>query len=128
MPTRKKPSPSARPVSTPSAGRTPAPRPVRGSRSGKPVMALLDLLGRRWSMRVLWELREGKLGFRGLQQACDAVSPTVLNDRLHELREAHLVELGEGGGYSLSPLGRELLERFAPIVGWAERWARSLAR
>ena len=29
--------------------RTPKPgRPVRGSRSGVPVMALLDLLGRRW--------------------------------------------------------------------------------
>ena len=30
---------------------------VRGSRTGRPIMALLDLLGRRWTLRILWELR-----------------------------------------------------------------------
>jgi DNA-binding HxlR family transcriptional regulator len=34
-------------------------RSVRGSKSGRPIMALLDLLGRRWTLRILWELREG---------------------------------------------------------------------
>jgi len=29
---------------------------VRGSRSGRPIMALLDLLGRRWTLRIIWEL------------------------------------------------------------------------
>ena len=27
-------------------------RSVRGSRTGRPIMALLDLLGRRWSLRI----------------------------------------------------------------------------
>ena len=35
---------------------------VRGSRTGRPVMALLDLLGRRWTLRIVWELRDGPLG------------------------------------------------------------------
>ena len=31
-------------------------KPVRGSRTGRPVMVLLDLLGRRMALRILWEL------------------------------------------------------------------------
>lgn len=89
-------------------------------------MALLDLLGRRWALRVLWELRDAHLTFRALQQACGGTSPTVLNERLRELREAALVELDPELGYGLSPLGRELVERFVPLVAWSERWAREL--
>ena len=100
-------------------------RSVRGSRTGRPVMALLDLLGRRWTMRVLWELRGERMSFRSLQEACDGVSPAVLNHRLRELRDARLVDLAEGEGYGLSALGKELLERFLPIMGWAERWAKT---
>ena len=38
---------------------TPKPgRRVRGSATGRPIMALLDLLGRRMTLRILWELRE----------------------------------------------------------------------
>lgn len=88
-------------------------------------MALLDLLGRRWVLRILWELREHRLTFRGLREACDDVSPAVLNLRLHELRDGGFIELADGEGYGLSALGVELLERFTPIVDWAERWARS---
>src|SRR6266545_2592563 len=82
-------------------------RSVRGSRTGRPIMALLDLLGRRWTLRIVWELCEGSLTSRALRTACDEASPTVLNERLKELREAGFVELGEGGGYALTPLGRE---------------------
>ena len=68
-------------------------RGVRGSKSGRPIMALLDLLGRRWSLRILWQLREGPLTSRGLRDACDGASPTVLQTRLSELRQAGFVEL-----------------------------------
>lgn len=104
----------------------PTPRkPVRGSRTGRPIMALLDLLGRRWTLRVLWELRSDSLTFRDLRDRCDAVSPTVLNARLKDLREAGLVELGEGG-YGLTGLGRELLERLEPLYRWSGRWDRAV--
>ena len=99
-----------------------AENPVRGSRSGRPIMALLDLLGRRWALRIIWELREDAMTSRALRQACDDASPTVLNDRLRELREAGLIEVLEGGGYHLSLLGRDLLESFAPLYRFAERW------
>lgn len=109
--------------------KSPSPgRPVRGSRSGRPVMALLDLFGRRWALRVVWELRESRRSFRSLQEACDGVSPTVLNRRLRELRSSGLVDADAGPGYGLTPLGAELLDLFLPIVDWSERWAASLER
>jgi DNA-binding HxlR family transcriptional regulator len=105
---------------------TPRPgRPVRGSATGRPVMALLDLLGRRWSLRVLWELhQDGGLTFRELQARCAEVSSSVLNDRLRELREAGIVQSGRGAGYSLTPHGRELIDALQPLDAWAKRWAR----
>ena len=101
----------------------PKSRRVRGSRTGRPIMALLDLLGRRWTLRILWELREGALTSRALRTACDEASPTVLNQRLKELREAGFVELGQAGGYALTPLARELNETFLPLHRFAERWS-----
>jgi len=102
----------------------PARQGVRGSRSGRPIMVLLDLLGRRWALRILWELREKPLTSRSLRTACDEASPTVLQARLTELREAGFVELGDGGGYGLTALGRELCETFMPLHRFAERWKR----
>ena len=67
---------------------------MRGSRTGRPIMALLDLLGRRWTLRIVWELREGALTSRALRAACDDASPTVVQQRLSELREAGLVAMG----------------------------------
>ncbi|CAL79885.1 putative transcriptional regulatory protein, related to MarR family [Bradyrhizobium sp. ORS 278] len=101
------------------------PDRVRGSRSGRPIMALLDLLGRRWSLRILWELRETELTSRALRAACDDASPTVLQSRLDELRKAGFLQLGEDG-YGLTPLGRELLENFLPLNRFADRWRKQM--
>lgn len=99
-------------------------RGVRGSRTGRPIMALLDLLGRRWALRILWELHEAPLTSRALRTACDEASPTVLQTRLDELREAGFVELGDATGYTLTPLGRELCETFMPLHRFAEKWKK----
>jgi DNA-binding HxlR family transcriptional regulator len=77
---------------------------------------------------VIWELRGGALTSRALREACGGVSPTVLNDRTKELRDAGLIELEEPAGYALTSLGRELLGRFLPLVEWSERWAEALRR
>jgi DNA-binding HxlR family transcriptional regulator len=96
-------------------------RAVRGSRSGRPIMALLDLLGRRWTLRMLWELRESTLTSRALREACDDASPTVLQARLSELRQAGFVALAPGG-YCLTDMGKELLGTLLPLHRFAERW------
>ena len=104
---------------------TPLPsRRVRGSTTGRPIMALLDLLGRRMAGRILWELRDGSLTFRALQEAA-GTNPSVLNARLAELREARIVEHGPDG-YGLTPIGRKLLQRLLPLHHWADEWARLL--
>ena len=95
---------------------------VRGSRTGRPIMALLDLLGRRWALRILWELRDGPIGFNELQARCDGMSPSSLSQRLAELAEAGLVE-ERAGERGLTAEGRSLGAAFAPLNVWAERWA-----
>ena len=107
--------------------RTPLPgRPVRGSRTGRPTMAVLDLLGRRWALRILWELRDGDaLTFRELQARCGDISSSVLNDRLRELREAHILATRTPNGYQLNETGRELLHALEPLDAWAKAWAKS---
>jgi DNA-binding HxlR family transcriptional regulator len=99
-------------------------RRVRGSNSGRPIMALLDLLGRRWTLRIVWELREQPLTSRALRTACDDASPTVLQARLTDLREAGLLELVPESGYRLTVLGRELFDQFMPLNRFAERWSK----
>lgn len=98
-------------------------RRVRGSRTGRPIMALLDLIGRRWTLRIVWELRDGPLTARALRAACDDASPTVLQARLAELRDAGLVEHAAGRGYGLTPRGREFMAAFMPLYDFAGRWA-----
>ena len=56
------------------------------------MLALLDLLGRRWALRILWELRQQPASFQALQRRCDSMSTSVLSQRLGELRESQLVE------------------------------------
>jgi DNA-binding HxlR family transcriptional regulator len=89
-------------------------------------MALLDLLGRRMALRILWELRDGHLTFRALQTAAET-NPSLLNVRLKELREARLITHADDEGYGLTPPGRELLETFLPLHAWADKWARQLS-
>jgi DNA-binding HxlR family transcriptional regulator len=102
----------------------PKKRSVRGSRTGRPIMVLLDVLSRRWTLRILWELQGERLTSRGLRTACDEASPTVLQARLTELREAGFVELVPAEGYGLTQLGRELCETFLPLHRFAERWCK----
>lgn len=102
---------------------------ARGSRTGRPIVELLDLLGRRSALRVLWELRDGHpQTFRTLRASCDDVSPTVLNTRLKELRAAGLVTTGAPAGYRLTEQGQTLLQKLGPLNGWANRWAQQLDR
>jgi DNA-binding HxlR family transcriptional regulator len=85
-------------------------------------MALLDLLGRRWALRIIWELRDGPLSFRDVQARCDAMSSSVLNQRLAELRAAWIIEQ-DRSGYRLTTEGVELLLAYPAFQAWADRWA-----
>jgi DNA-binding HxlR family transcriptional regulator len=90
-------------------------------------MAALDLLGRRWALRILWEMRSAPLGFRELQGRCDSMSASVLSQRLAELAEADIVESGKDG-WGLTGEGERLLGTLGELDGWAKRWARRSSR
>ena len=109
------------------AARRPRPgQPVRGSTTGRPLMAAMDLLGRRWALRIVWELRDGPLGARALQSRCDRMSSSVLYERLDELTAAGLLARDEAGGYQLTDVGAELAPALESLDSWARRWAQAL--
>jgi DNA-binding HxlR family transcriptional regulator len=85
----------------------------------------MDLFGRRWALRILWELRDGPQGARALLTRCDGMSSSVLYQRLRELQEAGLLERDEHDAYALSRIGASLAEALEPLDGWARRWAVS---
>jgi DNA-binding HxlR family transcriptional regulator len=87
-------------------------------------MAALDLLGRRWALRILWELRLGPLGARALQNRCDSMSSSVLYGRLRELSDAQLITRGDDEAYELTSLGASLQVALQPLDAWAKNWAR----
>ena|SRR5690606_16803812 len=99
--------------------------PVRGSRSGQPIMALLDLLGRSWAMGIIWHLSAGPGTFRQLQDHCETISPTTLNKRLKELIQARFIERTMDG-YALTPMGKEVFALLSPLGRWAKNWAEGL--
>jgi DNA-binding HxlR family transcriptional regulator len=87
-------------------------------------MAALDLLGRRWALRVLWELRDGPLGARALLAHCDGLSSSVLYDRLRELSDAGLLTQNSADEYLLTAIGSSLGTAIEPLNSWAARWAK----
>ena len=92
-------------------------------------MVALDLLGRKWALRILWQLKDGeKKSSRVIQAECEITSPNVLTNRLRELREANIVALEVGGGYRVTREGMALLKALEPLAAWADQWAKDFGR
>src|SRR4051812_28617162 len=92
--------------------------------STRPVESALDLLGRRWMLRLVWELRRSTLAFSELRQRT-GISPSVLSARLGELVDAGVLERDGGGRYRLSGRGRELARVLYELNRWAEQHHQS---
>lgn len=88
-------------------------------------MALFDLLGRTWAMGVLWQLQDGPYTFRELQERCESISPSILNSRIKDLREAEIAERTLDG-YKLTERGRDLIGRIRPFGEWSRKWAKEV--
>ena len=84
------------------------------------VESALDLLGRRWAMRLVWELRRSTLSFSELRERT-GISPSVLSARLGELVDAGVLERDPGRRYRLSGRGRELARILYELNRWAEQ-------
>lgn len=101
-------------------------KPVRGSKSGAPIMAVFDLLGRRWAMGIIWNLSRGPQTFRALQSSCETISPSILNSRIKELKQALIVDRSLDG-YHLTELGEELFTLLKPFGKWSIKWGKIVA-
>lgn len=89
-------------------------------------MALLDVIGQRWTLRIMWELHErAPLTFRQLQHHCGGLSSSVLSSRLDVLREVRLVAASPEG-YHLAEHGETLTAHLLPLARWSEQWAAAL--
>jgi DNA-binding HxlR family transcriptional regulator len=95
----------------------------RESVTAAPLAELFDLLGRRWTLRILWELRDRTLSFNDLRRAVGGMSQSVLVTRLTDLFGAGLVA-DVPGGYQLTARGVSLVQELDPMAGWAARWER----
>jgi DNA-binding HxlR family transcriptional regulator len=99
-----------------------------GATARAAINAAMALLQKRWALRIIWELRGDSLTFRAVQAACNEVSPTVLNQRLAELREAGIVSHLPGSGYQLTAQGSSLLKAMWPLLEWSVGWYRDETR
>jgi DNA-binding HxlR family transcriptional regulator len=95
----------------------------RESRTTRPLGELFELLGRRWTLRILWELRDRTLTFNDLRRAVGGMSQSVLVTRLTDLFGAGLVA-DVPGGYELTATGQSLIRELAALDGWAAHWQR----
>ena len=90
------------------------------SKSNRPIMILLDSLGKRWTLRIMWELRNGPFTFRSLQEQCDMLSPTTLNSRLRDLKALEIIER-VADGYQLTVKGYDLARMMIGLTEWADK-------
>lgn len=88
------------------------------------VLSAIDLLGQRWTLRVIWELAPGPLGFLQLRRSMGNCSSSMLSNRLQQLQQAGLVHKhGPKGAYELTISGRELSDALRPLWEWSATWS-----
>jgi DNA-binding HxlR family transcriptional regulator len=99
-----------------------------------PSWAVLNLIGARWVPTVLNALDAGPLRFTELKKALDGVTAKALIETLRSLEYDGIVDRVEIPStvpprvdYSLTPLGRSLLEVLIPVREWAEQHVDDIA-
>ena len=90
-----------------------------------PTRQVVNRIGDRWSLLVLYALEGGTLRYQQLRREVDGVSQKMLTQTLRILERDGLVHreifasVPPRVEYSLTPLGRGLAERIAVIREWA---------
>ena len=91
-----------------------------------PSRIVFGRIGERWSMFVILALEGGTMRFTQLRAKVGVVTPKVLTETLRALEADGLVERRAYADspprveYSLTPLGRSLLEPMRAMRAWAE--------
>lgn len=97
-----------------------------------PSRKMLDLLGNKWSLRVMYDMLEGPRRYNQLQRNVDGISYKMLTQTLRQLEDANLVHREEHNvmpphvEYTLTPLGVGLLQEAMRLVHWGFAHANEL--
>jgi DNA-binding HxlR family transcriptional regulator len=90
-----------------------------------PTRQVINRIGDRWSLLVLYALENGTLRFQELRRTVDGVSQKMLTQTVRALERDGLISrtiypsVPPKVEYSLTPLGRGLTERISAIRMWA---------
>ena len=90
-----------------------------------PTRQVINRVGDRWSLLVLFALEGGTLRFQQLRRAVDGISQKMLTQTLRALERDGLVDrtiyatVPPKVEYTLTPLGASLSAPIAAIRGWA---------
>jgi DNA-binding HxlR family transcriptional regulator len=92
-----------------------------------PVAHALDMVGDRWALLVVRELRLGARRYADLQASLPGLGPSVLSQRLRDLEQAGVLKRRTlpppvaAQVYELTEWGAELEPVFAALASWGVR-------
>ncbi len=97
-----------------------------------PVATTVSLIGSKWKLLIIRNLKERPWRFNELQRSLEGVSQKVLTDSLRQMVDDGLVERKDFKTnpprveYSLSKLGKDLLPVIGEMAKFGENYKKSL--
>ena len=99
----------------------------RWRRSACPVANALDLVGDKWSLLIIRDMRHGKRTYGELADSPERIPTNILADRLKRLEEAGIIaraayqERPVRYAYTLTEKGKDLGELLLALVRWGKK-------
>ena len=96
-------------------------------RSACPVANTLDVVGDKWSLLIIRDMRHGKRTYGELARSPEGIPTNILADRLRRLEEAGIVlrtayqDRPVRYAYTLSEKGEDLGELLGALVRWGKK-------
>lgn len=106
---------------------------MRGEEVRCGLDVVLDVVGGKWKLLLLWELQDGPRRFGELRRSMDGISEKVLIQQLRDMEADGIVhrqqynEVPPKVEYSLTPLAESLNAALEPLCLWGERNASHFA-
>ncbi|MEV6964723.1 helix-turn-helix domain-containing protein [Hamadaea sp. NPDC051192] len=97
------------------------------------VRDVLDRVGDKWTLNVVYQLRDGSRRFTDLKRSIEGISQRMLTVTLRNLERDGLVErtvhavVPPRVDYELTEMGQTLLKTAWELIDWAERHAEDIA-
>lgn len=93
---------------------------------GCPIASTLKMVGGRWKLIIIWNLREKSFRYKELHRSIPNITEKMLTQQLAHLVEDGWVQKKDFGEipprteYSLTPLGRSFLSILYQIYDWGQ--------